>query len=168
MSIVSHPTEILWAIFLHLPGYESVLNCRVVCRAFRSAIDASVELQYQIKLRVWGYEDSVNLSYSHFSIAKRLEQLEQHVKSWSSLDWEETRLRLPRFDCQAFAPGVYVGLTVIDDDDWDKAATDLISIKLPSRLRGTDHLFHRTRLDVVNIFDVAVDPAQDLLVLVQL
>ena len=169
MSFTSCPTEILCSIFLGIPDAVSILACRAVCKAFLEVVDSSVELQYQIKLDVWEYEDNPEISYQAMSISERLGQLERHVAAWDALDWEETRIHLPP-DCHhfAFTNGTFFGL-MHDYDPEDGPELCLISVKLPSRILGTPPSVSRAIFHGIGaVMQFRIDASQDLLVIAEL
>lgn len=168
MSFSLCPTEILCHIFLYLPDSSSILRCRAVCRSFLNTIDSSVQLQYRIKLDIWGYEDNVAISNHEMSTSERLGKLRRHVAAWDMLDYEEIHIPLPdQLEAYAFAPGVFFGVTVIRGGD-SGSFLESIYVEFPSYPSNTPYSIQRTKLDVEALAQIQIDPSQDLLVIVEL
>lgn len=164
-GIQACPVELLWKIFLELrPDYRSALNCRAVCRRFCETIDASVEVQLALKLDAWGYE--VPVGSEREPLSQVLTKLDAHVEAWRTLNWEETRIQIPRgseIACD-LAHGVFASLDMNGED------CVITCVSLPSRLT-------RSGVDVWRLpglgeepgnfeYDgFVVDPSQDLVVM---
>lgn len=143
------------------PEYQSILSCRAVCRRFLESIDASVEVQLALRLDSWGYEEP--LDFESESRSHVLRKLDAHVDAWRTLNWEETRIQIPRgseIACD-LAHGVFVSL------DIDADGTGVTCVSLPSRLTGSGTSVRTMTLLGVGILSeiLAVDPNQDLIVL---
>lgn len=126
-----------------------------VCKAYCHAIDESKSLQYFLRLSMCGYLDSP--TPSNLSPAHRIHVLQTHIDRWHTLDWTESRIRIPHGFLYEFMTGVYCTATT----------ESLTVVRLPSRDRGfhaklwTHHDFD------FHIVDFTFDPSQDLLVLAE-
>lgn len=88
-------------------------------------------------------------------VATKLERLQEHIERWDRLDWKDTRLEIPKFRISNYAGGVLV-----------TAGDHVITcVELPSLVRRTEaRVWSHTNPDFP-IFEVAIDPSQDMLVL---
>lgn len=103
-----------------------------------------------------GYEDSVQNSTASTPDAK-LALFQSHIDRWYSLDWTETRIRVPHARLYDFVAGVYCTASL----------NALTVVQLPSRVRSVE-----TKTWTHNGFEFAIadftfDPSQDLLVLAE-
>lgn len=165
--ILSCPAEVIWEILRELiPDYKSLLRCRLACRQFRTIIDSSVQLQLELKLEAYGYK----LSSPPFPPQKSpsisstdlLKKLDTHIEAWRTLNWEETKQSLT--DCSHiynFAHGYFVSVRKGN-------YASIICMQLPSRLMGTEmRIFTIEDVGFV-VCNLAIDPSQDLLVLLEM
>lgn len=121
------PNEILVNIFWLIFDAKSTLNCRLLNVRCRECIDSSSLLQYTIKLDAWGYEDAEACSPSSYSsFFDRMRNLEKHIKSGATLDWEEHRIKIPRLGLYHLAQGLLLTLN-------DPFRNTITCIDLPSR-----------------------------------
>lgn len=166
------PTELLLLIFLALmPDTKSILTCREVCSVFRNSIDASVKLQLEIKLRVWGYERLEHRKLWNLSDIDVLQRLERHIMRWDQLNWEQTTINITKGHSYDLAHGYFVTTT----DSSRRRAVAVV--QLPSspavaNIDGVSKVTERASSRVYNlppvsfeIVDLAIDPSQDLLIL---
>lgn len=163
-GILSCPIEILWKIFLALrPDHESLLRCRVVCRLFKDSIDTDVQIQLGLRLDAWAYDlsDSYTSLNPRISMSEILRKLETHVDAWRSLSWRATRIPLPEStSVEDLAHGYYACVYSLDLDC-------IMCIQLPSTTMNTEAR-HYTIEDVgFPIGDIAIDPTQDLMVMLE-
>lgn len=170
------PIEILLLIFSALlPDSKSILRCREVCHLFKDSIDASVTLQLEIRLQVWGYErfDSKGSELSAFSDADLLKHLELHVKKWDNLDWEKTEVDTSTGRAYDLAHGYFATATA------PSSLRVVTVVELPRQnilWRSTD-VSGEISMNPARVYDLppvpfeikdlAIDPSQDLIVIVE-
>lgn len=82
MNLLSLPTEILTAIFLHL-GVADSYALQSVNRLFRNLYQSSLELQYALECQVASVDDNPRCQ---LSIASRLQMLRDRESAWRSLE----------------------------------------------------------------------------------
>ncbi|KAF9519342.1 hypothetical protein BS47DRAFT_1388177 [Hydnum rufescens UP504] len=158
-DLASFPTETLLQIFEYLDGRDLV-RCQRVCKALRHHIDQCSATQYVIRLAMCGYTDGTQSQGGGFSlIGARLNALEEHINRWKYLNWEEQRIEIPTRipDCEVLVGGIYVLIS----------QTIITCVQLPSKIR---HIPLRA-WSFENDFTVtalAMDPSQDLLVLLEI
>lgn len=167
MSCLICPTELLCKIFLHVPDPLSILSCRAVCSQFRAVIDGSIEVQYQIKLLVSGYDDNTTLSLRSISTRERLVRLEKHIASWASQsDWEETHIsHLPLFRVHAYSQGI---MAQVENFPTSLLHPTITITRFASPLQNVTYSVRSIQMDQLqSLSSVTIDPSQDLLVLVE-
>lgn len=153
------PDEILLSIFLLLPDAQTMLGCRLLNKRCRECIDSSTRLQYEIRLDAWGYEDVGPSNSDGVSVAERMKRLEEHIIAWSTLDWHETSIVLPKPGVRHISQGVWVAVPL-------SLRNTLMCIDLPSRLWGRPCATRNLSFSFP-IRDFVVDPSQDLLILLE-
>lgn len=164
-GIPSCPTEILWKIFLELrPDYASLLRCRATCRRFKDIVDSSIPLQLGVRLDAWGYtlptSSPTQRSNNSIPLPDLLKKLEDHVEAWRTLDWEESRQPInDLYHLHDFAHGYFVYCN-------EQNGSSIVCVQLPSRVMGTETRTYTINVDFV-IFDLAIDPTQNLLVTIE-
>jgi hypothetical protein len=131
-----------------------------VSRSFKESIENSVLLQYAIKLAICGYEDGPSISGPLSVTSERLQRLQTHIDAWRHLDWAEERIKLPQSRVYDIFGGVYASVE-------HAHPSSLNIVELPSRIRRTP--LHQRSFANVGFFinNFAIDPEQDLLVLVE-
>ncbi|KAF8342734.1 uncharacterized protein EI90DRAFT_779613 [Cantharellus anzutake] len=134
--------------------------CPQVNKKLKRVIDSSLVLQYHIKLTLCGYSDGTR-SPRHLATssttATRLKRLTKHIDSWNDLDWQMSRVRVPPAEIYELSGGVFASV-------YEEFLT---CVRLPSHVKGTPACKWTHNLGF-RPKDIAMDPQQDLLVLVQL
>lgn len=120
-------------------------------------IDESLLLQYIIRLYICGYQDDVGTLPTQSTTSHRLEELIRHTDAWHNLDWTESRLLVPPPEIYDLSDGLYAAIT-------DRVIT---CVQLPSRISGTEARTWSFENDFSPV-EIALDPSQDLLVLVEM
>lgn len=98
------------------------------------------------------------LNSSPLSPSARLSRLQDHIDRWHTLDWTESRIRLPHGHLYEFSTGVYCIAT----------QDALTALQLPSIIRGTEPQRWTHRGFGFDLIDFTFDPVQDLLILAEL
>ncbi|KAL0947475.1 hypothetical protein HGRIS_013580 [Hohenbuehelia grisea] len=148
------PTELVVEI-LKLLEFRTLLLCRKTCQLLKSLIDSNASLQYIIELGVSFQTDGPP---SSVSCASRLKTLRNHQHAWTRMDWSEMR-EFPSTDggLWELAGNVFAQY---------EEQGGMLFTQLPSKLRGiAEHSWRLTNLNY-NVGDFTIDPAQDLLVLI--
>ncbi|KAG2072912.1 hypothetical protein BDR04DRAFT_372100 [Suillus decipiens] len=154
-SLTSLSSEVINRILSNL-DWRSLLRLRLVCKCLRSAIDESIPAQYAIELAVAGMEDGAR---SQLTTASRLALLKERNTCWDELKWGETRDLPPlQFDIMwGFCGGIFA-------HSGPPGALRLY--RLPSQYRNIKP--DSWRLPILSdADDFAIDPAQDLLAIVE-
>ncbi|KAF8310986.1 hypothetical protein DL93DRAFT_1551924 [Clavulina sp. PMI_390] len=159
--IFSCPLEILVEILLHLDA-ESLWNCKLTCRTFLDAIRSSLNLEIRFKCDSWGY-CGPSADTSVLTAPEYLTRLERHIAAWQSLDWEEHEIKLPE-PGGAFIVAQGIFATV----PGGRENSDVYIYQLPSRLKKTQP--HQYVIKDVGFWvkDIAIDPSQNLLLLLEM
>ncbi|KAF8640379.1 hypothetical protein AX17_000049 [Amanita inopinata Kibby_2008] len=152
MSVL--PPELIANILEHL-DLPSLLLCRTVSSTFHNLIEASITFQYKIELAISGQEDG-----GHYTVATRRTMLKQHQAAWDDLQWTRDR-RVPMF---------HGGLwelygNVLAQNSPDRAT--LYFKQLPSQCRGVEERDWTIDVRSYRLRDFGMDPAQNLLILVE-
>lgn len=160
--MLSCPVEILCTVFLELTSDPSDLSdlraCLSVCRRFRECIKSSLKMQTHLRCHELGYQVSGRSPSPNL-----LETLNQHVRNWRSLDWEEQSFDIPFDGPFALSHGVFV----VVSESFPTNFREVKCVTLPSRMRGTAGGIHTLYGVEIEPKDIAIDPSQDLLVLVE-
>lgn len=93
-------------------------------------------------------------------------RLDAHVRSWRNLDWRESRVQMSSpHDAYTLAQGVFA---YASNETLDLPRYSITCITLPSRIMDTEAITHT--LDDIGFLakDLAIDPSQDLLVILEL
>ncbi|KAF8493317.1 hypothetical protein JB92DRAFT_2999971 [Gautieria morchelliformis] len=147
------PNDVLIRVFKELDAYD-LRRCSLTCRVFHETIRDTLLLQYRLELSVAGLEDGS--TDCRLSIPERLAQLKTFEQAWAKLYF---RQRLT----------VNVARGYVWKLRGDVLATQLMSrllfIQLPSAVRGTPVHTWESHIEV-HIRQFAIDPAQDLAVVV--
>ncbi|KAH9850916.1 hypothetical protein C2E23DRAFT_904719 [Lenzites betulinus] len=155
MKLIQFPPELIINIFLELE-LRSLLRCRQVCRLLRDIIDGDVRVQYKIELAAAGMEDGPP---STLTASERLRMLKTRQEAWDKLQWTG-RGEMPM--SQGGVWELYGGVLAQGE-----SARTLAFKQLPSKIRGIEEREWRIEDVGVNIRDFGMDPAQDLLVIIE-
>ena len=126
-----------------------------MCYAFRELIDSSPVLQYKMELARAGKEDG-----DLYPLATRRAMLQQHEQGWSELQWTNEQ--------QIFrAGGNHYELygNVLAQDTPDRSA--ILFKQLQSKSRNIKGMDWSVDTKEYRVHDFGVDPAQDLLVILE-
>ncbi|KAI0703555.1 hypothetical protein BC835DRAFT_1410583 [Cytidiella melzeri] len=147
---------------LELLQYRELLRCRLVSRWFQRTIDNHSSFQYKISLAIAGMRDNPT---HRANDAEKLALLTQYCAKWSSSSFIS--------DIQA-VDGMKTYPTTLEY--WVLAAgvlaqevdTDRIEFtRLPATIRGIREKTWSVKLPCPQVVDFFIDPAQDLLVLIE-
>lgn len=127
-----------------------------VCRLLKDIMDTDVRTQYKIELAAAGMEDGPP---STLTSAERLRVLKAHQEAWDKLAWT-SREEVPMH--QGGVWELYGGVLAQGD-----GSRTLAFKQLPSAIRGIEEREWRIEDVGVNIRDFGMDPAQDLLVIIE-
>ncbi|KAG2049910.1 hypothetical protein BDR06DRAFT_918460 [Suillus hirtellus] len=156
LTLTLLPSEVIRQTLSNL-DWRTLLTLRLVCKFLCSMVDKSPPAQYLIELAISGLED--NKRSSQLTTASRLALLKERNTHWNTLQWVESR-DLPLLQ---------------DDDEWQfcggvLAQSNLLGTmrlyQLPSQYRNIPARSWRIPI-LSNTEDFTMDPAQDLLVLVE-
>ncbi|KAI0094795.1 hypothetical protein BDY19DRAFT_988597 [Irpex rosettiformis] len=155
-QLLQLPSELLMKI-IGLLDWKTLLICRKVCLAFRDYISSSLECQYAIELAIAGLEDGPD---STMILAERLQRLREHQAAWRSLRWRTSRtIDMLRGGVWELYGGVLAQA---------RGRGTLVFEQLPSAIRGiTEDQWELVPKGLKSIRDFAMEPAYDLLVLVE-
>ncbi|KAI9056374.1 hypothetical protein FKP32DRAFT_1639392 [Trametes sanguinea] len=154
-SITCLPPELLTSILLAL-DLSTLVRCRQICRLLKDIIDEDVRLQYKIELAASGLEDG---THNTLTVAERLRMLQTRNEAWDNLAWT-AREEIPML--QGGVWELYGGVL-----GQGEGARTLVFKQLPSTLRGIEGRQWRIEDVGVNIRDFGMDPAQDLLIIIE-
>lgn len=168
------PSELL-AEFLNYLDLQSMLRCRCVssatlvslflpyndacfqvCSNFRNLIDSSAHFRWKTELLIAGKE-----SCGNYPLAARRKMLEQHQDGWSYLRWTK-ELRLVAMNG---------GFWELQGNVLAQNTPDMSAIhfnRLPSQSCNIEEKEWIVDIRGMRMADFSIDPAQDLLVIVQL
>ncbi|KIY44637.1 hypothetical protein FISHEDRAFT_77261 [Fistulina hepatica ATCC 64428] len=155
-GLLGLPEELTIHIFGMLQA-RSLLALRMVCRHFMDMIDNCAELQYIVTLDAAGMSDVAGNS-NIMGYADRLQVLRDKIHAWRTLTWSSTEVLSVPLECSTYelVAGVYMKST---------NGRNLVRVQLPSEDTTSTVVVHE---DVgVQARDFAIDPSQDLLVLVE-
>lgn len=139
--------------------WRALLRLKLVCKYLCSVVDESPSAQYTIELAVCGMKDGAR---TQLTAASKLALLKERNASWEALQWTESQdLTLPQSDNIAWelCAGVYAQFSV-------PGASTMRLYRLPSQYRNIPASSWRIPL-LSDTKDFTMDPAQDLLVLVE-
>lgn len=153
--LTSLSSEVINRVLSNL-DWRTIIKCRLVCKFLRSAVDQCPAAQYAIELAVSSMEDGTQ---SHFTTASKLALLKEHNTCWDALKWGETR------DIPLLQKDIIWNLCggVFAQSGLPGA---LRLHQLPSQYRNVQATSWRIPL-LNNTYDFTMDPAQDLLALVE-
>jgi len=154
-SLSALPMELVIDILSAL-DFRSLLTCRRVCRLFHMLVHDCTALQYCIELAVAGMEDGPP---SSVSAAERLNRLRQYKAAWDSLKW----VRDETIDMSGHLWELYGGVLA----QYDSVGQSLNFRQLPSDSRGIECQVWSVEILGTRLRDFAMDPSQDLLVLIE-
>lgn len=130
-----------------------------VCRTFRDVVDGSVRLQYNIELAMAGMEDVASCS---MALSERLTNLREYRRSWDHLEWKmESMIPMQRGEILDLGAGLLVETVELEP------AKSLKLTLLPSFIRGVKEKTWTLEDFGFIISDISIDPAHDLLVLIE-
>ncbi|THH13361.1 hypothetical protein EW146_g6840 [Bondarzewia mesenterica] len=149
------PTELILKILENL-DYQSILACQRVNRGLKELVDGSASLQYAVGLAAARSHDG---PASHHSTAERLQTLREHQIAWRKLEWKEHAI----FPMAVGNVWELYGGVFVQSNNHSKT---LYFKQLPSVLRGIDMRDWDLTFEF-RIRDFGIDPAQDLLIVIQ-
>lgn len=161
------PVELIVRILSFLP-FKDLVICSGVSHQFRRIIDTSSILEYILELGLCGLVDSTQ---GKFTTSERLFRLRQREAAWSALDWHAER-RIPVNQKYIFweligglFAGTYMKTPIRNPSFYTHRAFDTIDIfTLGSGAEaGPRHMALEQMF-----YDFAIDPGQDLLILLEL
>ncbi|KDQ57119.1 hypothetical protein JAAARDRAFT_284422 [Jaapia argillacea MUCL 33604] len=138
---------------------RTLVRCHRVCSVLHSIIQSAVDLQYKINLDMVGMQDVP--ANNGVGIVDRLKMLKDHSRAWKEGNPTETVLDGQMADERYYTCGGVLGYVNIDRD----MRESLSLIQIPSRSRGIPER-RWTLKDIGSIHEVALDPSQNLLVVV--
>lgn len=156
LSLQALPVELLVDIFSSLDCI-AILTCKQVCRLFNGLIASTATLQLIIELHAAGQENGP--SNPEVSPADRLDALRKREAAWDKLQWSKEE-RMPMLNGTLWE--LYGGVFAQSD------GLDSIKFRrLPSIYRSIDEAEWTIGDFGHPLRDFGMDPAQDLLVLVE-
>ncbi|KAG1745446.1 uncharacterized protein EDB91DRAFT_1328202 [Suillus paluster] len=152
-TLTSLPVELILKIFSTL-DWRTLLVCREVCSFFRSIVEGD-QAQYDIELAVSGMMDGPP---SPLTASDRLALLKERNAAWESLRWVESKdIVMMQGDIWELYGGVFA----------QSSTPDILHFRrLPSKYRNIEEKTWHVALDI-HVRDFTMDPAQDLLVLIE-
>ncbi|KAL6306499.1 hypothetical protein BKA93DRAFT_143960 [Sparassis latifolia] len=154
--VVSLPPELITKCLIYVDGDE-LSSCKLVCKLFCAVVESSVQLRYNIELAADGFIDGPSCS---LATTDRLDMLLERRRRWLHLDWSQTLSARDRsrtatpMRCYDMVQGLLIERI---------SQRQLLLTSLPSHANPTLKLAERSVEHIVANF--AVDPSQDLLVL---
>ncbi|KAI0767461.1 hypothetical protein C8Q74DRAFT_1355564 [Fomes fomentarius] len=155
MEITCFPIEVLQTILILL-DFRDLIRCRQICWLFKNIVDSDIRLQYKIELAVAGMEDGPP---SALTPTERLTMLRERQEAWRALRWR-SRKEYPMLKGGVWE--LYGG--VIAQADGDRT---LAFVQLPSDIRRIEEKQWKIEDAGVVIRDFGMDPAQNLLIVVE-
>ena len=162
------PVELIVHILSFL-SFKDIVICSGVSRQFRHIIDTSSILEYALELGLCGLIDS---SQANLTTSERLFRLRQREAAWSALDWE-AQWKIPVNQRYIFweligglFAGTYMKTSILNPypSSHNRRAFDMLDIfRFGSRAEAGPR---RMALQQV-FYDFAIDPGQDLLILLE-
>ncbi|KAG0704338.1 hypothetical protein DFH29DRAFT_801932 [Suillus ampliporus] len=152
-TLISLPVELILKILSAL-DWRTLLVCREVCSFFRSIVEEN-SAQYDIELAVSGMMDGPP---SPLTASERLALLKERNVAWESLRWVESKdIQMMQGDIWELYGGVFA----------QSSTPDVLHFRqLPSKYRNIEEKLWHVALDI-QVRDFTMDPAQDLLVLIE-
>ncbi|OJA16126.1 hypothetical protein AZE42_00062 [Rhizopogon vesiculosus] len=154
LTLTSLPLELILEIYSAL-DWKTLLVCRQVCSLFRSIMESSGRARYDIELAVSGMMDGPP---SSLTASDRLALLKERNAAWEALEWKASNdLSMQQGHLWELYGGVFA----------QSSPSNLLHFRqLPSEYRNIKEKSWHVALDV-HVRDFTMDPAQDLLVLVE-
>ncbi|TFY81128.1 hypothetical protein EWM64_g2883 [Hericium alpestre] len=155
-ALLDLPTELIARILEEL-DFSSLIVCQLmqVCQKFRSIIQSSSPLQYAITLKASGMQDGPD---GPLSSAERLSILKRHSQAWKTLTFSSTSSDdMPLGGLYELYGNVLVQ---------SLGPREFHLKQLPSQIRGIEERNWNLRFNF-DVRDFGMDPAQDLLFLLQ-
>ncbi|KAH9950441.1 hypothetical protein B0H21DRAFT_535054, partial [Amylocystis lapponica] len=151
----SLPTELIIQILAAL-DVKSLLRCRQVCKLLESMIREAAALQYTIECTIAGMEDGPP---SDLAIAERRAKLRSHQDAWGNC----------QFSASQSIPMLQGGVWELCGGVLAQSGnpTSLTFMQLPSKIRGIQGKEWTIEDVGFVIRDFTMDPAQNLLVMVE-
>lgn len=137
--------------------FKDIVSLRRVCNDLKCTVDESIALQYEIELAVAGMEDNPR---SRLNTAERLSRLRRYTLSWQDMNFKTTETLPAMSWTLSVLRGGILG-RVVDD-------SQLVFNRLPAHARGIDAREWRLPNAGFDVKAMAFDPAQDLLILVEI
>jgi hypothetical protein len=175
-QFVNMPSELIVEILLWL-DLASITRCKAVrfslqivsasfipaeswqvCRYFNSVIESSILVQYHMELAVAGMKDN---PLCELGLYARFDLLQRYTAAWRSLN-ATGELRIDRGDSRIYE--ISGGIVALGMEN----KRTLRLTRLPSALRRIEKRTWEIPDVGGDMFDIAIDPAQDLLVMVEL
>ncbi|TFK50462.1 hypothetical protein OE88DRAFT_1726351 [Heliocybe sulcata] len=155
--------ELCVLIFLGL-DFRSLVTCRQVSQCFKDIIDGSVALRYKLALSAADMEDRPG---NVLIIRKRLRRLRRYVSAWRDLRFRPI-IQLPPIPGGVFHWRLS-GCVLARMGPVTSAGTrDIFFNKLPGYFRKIRHMQWYIADIGCDAVDFAIDPAQNLLILIEL
>ncbi|KAF7796389.1 hypothetical protein EIP86_007566 [Pleurotus ostreatoroseus] len=155
LDITKLPDELIIRIFTYL-DCQSLLACKQVCKFF-DTITNMAEFRYKVELAAAGMEDGPPSALSN---SDRLSLLLEHQAAWRALQWRtETVVPMSQGGVWEFYGGV-LGQALA------RGREVLHFTQVPSELKGIEKKEWECELKM-HARDFAMDPSQDLLVVVE-
>ncbi|KAI0717895.1 hypothetical protein C8T65DRAFT_571295 [Cerioporus squamosus] len=155
-GLVDLPVELLSLILIYL-DFRDVLRCREVCAWLKHVVDDDVRMQYKVELAAAGMEDGL---HSTLTASDRLVALRERQSAWKKLSWlSQEDLPAPQdSELWEFYGGVFAR---------DANRRTLHFWQVPSQSRRIAGRKWTIDDVGVSISDFYMDPAQDVLVIVE-
>ncbi|KAG1757742.1 hypothetical protein EDB19DRAFT_1891444 [Suillus lakei] len=151
--LTSLPVELILKIF-SLLDWRTLLICREVCKFFCLIVEGE-RAQYEIELAVSGMMDGPP---SLLTTSDRLALLKERNAAWESLKWVESQ------DIPMMGGHIW---ELYGDVFAQSSTPDVLHFRqLPSKYRKIEEKTWGVALDI-HVRDFTMDPAQDLLVLIE-
>jgi hypothetical protein len=135
-------------------SWSLAILCKV-CRLLHTVVEQNALLQYTIELAISGMQNGPPSAMGH---ANRLTALRNSQTAWNKLQWTGTKdIPLLQGNLYELSGGIFVQSNHLGGLEFRR---------LPSHYRGIDEHVWSLDLPDVDLRDFALDPAQDLLVLI--
>ncbi|KAH8077898.1 hypothetical protein BXZ70DRAFT_693506 [Cristinia sonorae] len=152
------PNELLEKILLK-GEVRSIAQCRSVSKLFHEVITNSTAIQYKIELAVDGFQDGPP---GGMSVSERLQALRNRRLAWSTLSPSGTRIitaRKAHWICEASGHIAWL------DEDLKLHVWEVPSVF--RGIKGKEWVVSSPHVDFDRAVDVAMDPDEDVLVVIQ-